>query len=260
MGQSLNENGVFKWQDKNRINNKRCWLYSIPAIVIWAVITALKPGQACFPRMDSDGVDRAGKDLPANEPRLVDLASLLPSARAHNLQIQAGSPAVKLHMLHPKGVEPLGWKSFEKPRGLHVSWWWGSSLLPLGRPTCGWKHPPQSGVAGTGIWPGNRSKGGRRNGTQALSANCQSRNRTFPKALVPPVNGVGHKDMLPPCGHFPKQQLWNCCSWALNIPKACRAVSEKHQPSRNVLGEVIRKIFKTGKMFWIFIQEANLNK
>ena len=76
--------------------------------MIWAVITALKPGQACFPRMDSDGVDRAGKDLPANEPRLVDLASLLPSARANNLQIQAGSSAVKLHMLHPKGVEPLG--------------------------------------------------------------------------------------------------------------------------------------------------------
>ena len=160
----------------------------------------------------------------------------------------------------PKGCGASGLKELWKARWVQVSWRWGSSRLPLGRPPCGWKHPPQSGVAGTGIWPGNRSKGGRRNGTQALSANCQSRNRTFPKAVVPPVNKVGPKDMLPPCGHFPKQQLWNCCSWALNIPKACRAVSEKHQPSRNVLGEVIRKIFKTGKMFWIFIQEANLNK
>ena len=31
----------------------------------------------------------------------------------------------------------------------------------------------------------------------------QSRNRTFPKALVPPVTRAGHKHMLPPCGHFP---------------------------------------------------------
>ena len=30
----------------------------------------------------------------------------------------------------------------------------------------------------------------------------QFRNRTFPKALVPP-DRVEHKDMLPPCGHFP---------------------------------------------------------
>ena len=76
--------------------------------MIWAVIRALKTEQACFPRMDCDGVEGAGKDLPANEPRLVDLASLLPSARAHNLQIQAGSPAVKLRILHPNDAESLG--------------------------------------------------------------------------------------------------------------------------------------------------------
>ena len=46
--------------------------------------------------------------------------------------------------------------------------------------------------------PGERGKGGRRNGTQALGvssgtchSNGQSRNRTFPKALVPPVTREG---------------------------------------------------------------------
>ena len=45
----------------------------------------------------------------------MDLACLFPSAPAHNFQIQAGPPAVKLHLLHPKEVELLGWKSFGKP-------------------------------------------------------------------------------------------------------------------------------------------------
>ena len=118
----------FKWQDENRINNKRCWLYSIKAIVTWAAVTSLKPEQACFPRMDCHGADGAGEGVPANEPCPMVRMSLLPSTRAHNLQIQEGPPAVKLWLLHPKDVEPLGWKSFEKPRGLHVSWWWGSYL------------------------------------------------------------------------------------------------------------------------------------
>ena len=94
----------------------------------WAAVIALKPGQAGFPRMDCHGADTAGEDVPANEPCPVDLACLLPSAWAHNLQIQAGPPAVKLRLLHPKDVEALGWKSFGKPCGLHVSWWWGSHL------------------------------------------------------------------------------------------------------------------------------------
>ena len=37
---------------------------------------------------DCHGADGAGEDVPANEPCPVDLACLLPSARAHNLQIQ----------------------------------------------------------------------------------------------------------------------------------------------------------------------------
>ena len=61
MGQSLNESGAFKWQDENRINNKRCWLYSPQALVTWAAVTFLKPGQACFPRMDCHGADGAGR-------------------------------------------------------------------------------------------------------------------------------------------------------------------------------------------------------
>ena len=36
-----------------------------------------------------------------------------------------------------------------------------------------------------------------------------------PKALVPVVAGVGHEEILPPCGHFPQQKLESyrlCCS------------------------------------------------
>ena len=105
-----------------------------------------------------------------HEPFPMDLVCLFPSALAHNLQIQAGPPAAKLHLLHPQDVEPLGWKSCEKPPGLHVSRWWGSHLQPpsLGSPHLWLKHPPQSGASGTGMCPGERGKGGRRNGTQAL--------------------------------------------------------------------------------------------
>ena len=89
--------------------------------------------------MDCSGADGAGEDVPANEPCPRDLSCFLPSAQAHNLQIQVGPPAVKLHLLLPEDVERLGFKSFEKPQGLHVSWWWGSHLQPLpwGRPTYG---------------------------------------------------------------------------------------------------------------------------
>ena len=38
--------------------------------------------------MDSHGAEGAGEDVPANELCPVDLACLLPSAGAHNLQIQ----------------------------------------------------------------------------------------------------------------------------------------------------------------------------
>ena len=83
----------------------------------WAAVTSLKPGQARFPRMDCHGADGAGECVPANEPCHMALVSLFPSAATHNLQIQVGSPALTLRLLHPKDVEPLGWKSFEKPVG-----------------------------------------------------------------------------------------------------------------------------------------------
>ena len=84
----------------------------------WAAVTSLKPGQACFPRMDCHEADRSKEDVPANEPCPMDLVSLF-SAWAHNLQVQEGPPVVKVHPLYPKDVEPLGWKSSEKPHGLH---------------------------------------------------------------------------------------------------------------------------------------------
>ena len=87
----------------------------------WAAATSLKSGQAWVPWMDCLGAEGAGEDVPANEPCTVDLVSLFPSTPAHNLQILAGPSAVKLHLLHPKDVEPLGWKSFGKSPGLRVS-------------------------------------------------------------------------------------------------------------------------------------------
>ena len=100
---------------------KRMRLYSLQALVTWAATTYLKPGQAWVPWMHCLGTEGGGKEVPANEPCPVDPACLFPSAPAHNLQIQAAPPAGKLHLLHPKDVEPPGWKSFGKPPGLHVS-------------------------------------------------------------------------------------------------------------------------------------------
>ena len=81
----------------------------------WAAATPLKSGQARVPWMDCLRAEGAGEDVPAKEPCAVDLVSQFPSTPAHNPQILAGPPAVKLHLLHPKDVEPLGWRSFEKP-------------------------------------------------------------------------------------------------------------------------------------------------
>ena len=96
-------------------------LFSLQALVTLAAVTSLKPGQAWVPLMDCLGAEGAGEDMPANEPCPMDVVCLFPSAPAHNLQIQVGPPAVKLHLLHPKDVEPLGWKSFGKSPGLRVS-------------------------------------------------------------------------------------------------------------------------------------------
>ena len=62
--------------------------------------------------MDCLGAEEGGKDVPANEPCPMDLVGLFPSAPAHSLQILAGPPAVKPHLLRAKDVEPLGWRSF----------------------------------------------------------------------------------------------------------------------------------------------------
>ena len=70
--------------------------------------------------MDCLGAEGAGEDVPANEPCPKDLVSLFPSAPAHNLQILAGPPAVKLHPQHPKDVES-GLEELWKAPGLHVS-------------------------------------------------------------------------------------------------------------------------------------------
>ena len=75
-------------QYKVQITKRECRLYSPQALVTWADVTSLKPGQAWFPRMDCHGADRAGVGVPANEPCPMDLVSLIPSAWAHHLQMQ----------------------------------------------------------------------------------------------------------------------------------------------------------------------------
>ena len=87
----------------------------------WAAVTSLKPGQAWVPWKDRLGAEGAGEDVPVNEPFPMHLVCLFLSAPTHNLQIQAGPPAAKLHLLHPQDVELLGWKRCEKPLGFHVS-------------------------------------------------------------------------------------------------------------------------------------------
>ena len=131
------------YQYKIQITKSECHLYSPQASVTWAAVTSLKPGQAWFPRIGCHRADGAGEGVPANEPCPMDLASLFPSASAHSLQMQARPLAAKLHLLHPKDVQPLGWENSEKPHGPHVSWCWGFRLQPpsLGSPHIWMKAP-----------------------------------------------------------------------------------------------------------------------
>ena len=145
-----------------------CRLHSPQALVPWAAGTSLKPGQARFRRMDCHGADGAGEDVPANEP--IDLPGVpAPLCRGPQPPDPGGPPAVKLRLLHLKDVGPLGWKSFEKPRGLYVSWCWGSHLQPpsLGSPHL-WMKPPSTEwvLKQLGFVQGMGE--GRMNGSQAL--------------------------------------------------------------------------------------------
>ena len=71
----------------------------------------------------------AGNVLPT-----MDLEGLLLSALAPDLQIQVGSAAEKPRHFTPKMVEPLGWKSFARSPGHHVSPISQLQLLSLGLP------------------------------------------------------------------------------------------------------------------------------
>ena len=107
-------------QYKIQITKSECQLCSPQALVAWAAVTSLKPGQAWFPRIDCHGADGAGEGVPADEPCPMDLVSLFPSQPQ-----DAGTSSCSETMpLLPKDVQPLGWKSSEKPCGPHVSWCW----------------------------------------------------------------------------------------------------------------------------------------
>ena len=199
-------------QHKTQITKRECWPYSLQAFVTWAAATSL--GRLESLGWTVLGLREVGRMCQSMNPAPWTGVSvpLCTSPQPPDPGSFTAVGAVKLFLLHPKDVELLGWKSFEKPPGPHVSRWWGSHLqLPsLGSPQLWWEPPPESCAAEAWMCPGHRGKEGRRNGTQALGvssstfhSNWQSRNRTFAKALLPPVTGEGHKDTLLPCGHFP---------------------------------------------------------
>ena len=146
-----------------------CWHYSLQASVTWAAATSLRPEQAWVPWLACLGAEGRGKDV--SQWTLLHGPGV--SASLCTSPPDPGGSSCRLHLLYPKDVEPLGWKSFGKFPGLHVSGWWGSHIqLPsLGSAHLWWKHPPQSGVAGI---PGHRGKEGRRNETQALGVSSSS--------------------------------------------------------------------------------------
>ena len=126
-------------QYKIQITKSECQLCSPQALVAWAAVTSLKPGRAWFPRIDCHGADGAGEGVPADEPCPMDLVSLFPSQPQ-----DAGTSSCSETMpLLPKDVQPLGWKSSEKPCGPHVSWCWSFPLQPpsLGLPHLWMKSP-----------------------------------------------------------------------------------------------------------------------
>ena len=135
--------------------------------MIWAAVTSLKPGQAWFPRMDCHGADGAGEGVPANEPCRIDRVSLLLYTGPQPPDPSRSSCSETMPT-EPRERGASGLKELWKAPWAPVSWWWSStsSLLPKGCPSYGWKHAPQSDVAGTGMCPGDTGKEGRRNGTQ----------------------------------------------------------------------------------------------
>ena len=103
---------------------------------------------------------RSSEDIPANEPCPKDLACLLASAGAHKLQIQGvllqGNYAYCTRRMWSLWAgralkSPVG--STSPGVGVPIS-----RLLLYGHPIYGWKHPPQSGIAGIRICPGGGGK------------------------------------------------------------------------------------------------------
>ena len=113
------------------------------ALVTGAAVTSPKPGQAWFPRMDWCGADGLGRMCQPMSPALWTCCACFPlhrptTSRSRWVLLQPNYGCCTQRM-----VEPLGWKSFEKSPGLHVSWWWGSHLQPpsLGLPHLRMKAP-----------------------------------------------------------------------------------------------------------------------
>lgn len=96
---------LYYWKKKRNAD-------SVFAFVGWAGVSSLEPQQAWVPSAECRG---AGEEVLANVPPApTDLDCLLPSAWAHNLQIQANPPAVKTNLGHPKNSWASGLESLWK--------------------------------------------------------------------------------------------------------------------------------------------------
>ena len=198
------------YQYEIQITGRECRLYSPRALVPWAA-ASLKPGQARFPGMDCHGAEGAGEDVPGNEPCPMDLACLLPSAGAHNLQIQGVLLQWNYAYCTQRTWGLWAGRALKSPAGSMSP----GGGVPTSSPFLGVTPPMDEstlhrvGLQELGFVQGMGRKKERDTG---LGCFCwhfplrQSRNRPFPEALVPPVTKVGHKD-TPPCAHFPWQQL-----------------------------------------------------
>ena len=119
--------------------------------------------------MDCLGAEEGGKDVPANEPCPMDLVGLFPSAPAPQPPDPGGSSCSETTPTAPKGPGASGLEELLKapwaPRLQVMGFPPPASFLRVTPPMM--KAPPQHGVAGIGMCPGDRGKEGRRNWTQA---------------------------------------------------------------------------------------------